>query len=85
MTVGLVFPVLVNEFLFDTGLCLGEVVAEEFPCSVKHLFEVDVDVDCEDSCGICLRIVKAAEVVVAQVKSVLELCLCVLSIGLEPY
>ena len=85
MTVGLVFPVLVNEFLFDTGLGLGEVCAEELPCCVEHLIDLDVYVDCKDSCGICLRIVKTSEVVVAQVETVLQLGLRVLCVSVETY
>ena len=41
----LIFPIFINQGLLDAGFCFGEVFAEEFPSSVEHLVETDVDVD----------------------------------------
>ena len=69
--------------MLDAGFCFGEVLAEEFPGSVEHLVETDVDVDRKDSCGVVLRVGKTAVVVVRKVETVLKLGLCVLGISVE--
>ena len=78
MTVGLIFPILIDEFLLDAGLCLSEVCSEELPSRVEHLVDLDVDVDCKDSCSISSCILQTSVVIVTEVETVLELGLCVL-------
>ena len=41
----LIFPILFNEFLLQTRLSLGEILAKQLPTRVKHLLYGDVDVD----------------------------------------
>ena len=41
----LIFPIFINQGLLDAGFCFGEILAEEFPGSVEHLVETDVDID----------------------------------------
>ncbi len=78
-------PILVSEFLLDSGLRLGEICSENLPCGVEHLVKREIDVYRQYTCRICLCIFQAPEVVVAQVETVLQLCLGILGIGIKTH
>ena len=71
--------------MFDTGLRRGEILGEEGPGRVEHLLEGNVDVDGQDARGVILGVVEAAEVVVAQVETVLQFGLGVRGIGIQTH
>ena len=65
------------------GLRLGKILGEQLPRSVEHLVYLDVDIDAEEPYSIFLGVVQAAEVIVGEVETVLQLGLGVLGVGIE--
>ncbi len=73
-------PVFLDKILFYTGLGFREIFAEKFPACVEHLINLDVHIDCKQSCRIFFCKIKSSEVIVAQVKTVFKFGLCILCI-----
>ena len=59
------------------------MLVEQRPCHVQHLLGVQVHVDGQKFLCVVLCIVQATVVVVCQVETVLQLCLCVGGIGIQ--